>query len=99
MSEEISCRGVKDMLEKGHNFHFIDVREEWEHEELNIGAKCYPLGDLPSKLVELSAIKTEEIVIHCKSGARGNLARKYLLSQGFSSVRNMSGGITAYLEL
>lgn len=99
MSEDITCEEVKSRLQNQEKFHFIDVREEWEHEEQNIGAKCYPLGELPEKLEELSPFKQDEIVVHCKTGPRGNRAKKYLISQGFVHVRNMIGGITEYLEL
>lgn len=96
---DITCEEVKTKLESGVPFHFIDVREEWEHEEQNIGAKCFPLGDLPTRLDELSSMKSEEIIVHCKTGPRGNRARKYLSTQGFTNVRNMAGGITAFLQL
>ena len=45
----------------GEKFHFIDVREEWEHSEQNIGALCFPLGELPTKLAELNSLKNEEL--------------------------------------
>lgn len=99
MSQDITCEEVKIKLDKGEKFHFIDVREEWEHVEINIGAVCYPLGELPLKLDKLSAFKSEEIIVHCKTGPRGSRAMKYLMSQGFSNVRNMSGGITEFLTL
>lgn len=96
---DITCEEVKAKLDNGEKFHFIDVREEWEYAEVNIGANCYPLGELPQKLSELSALKSDEIIVHCKTGPRGNRAKKYLMSQGFSNVRNMSGGITEFLVL
>ena len=99
MNADITCEEVAKRLEQGDKFHFIDVREEWEHEEQNIGATCHPLGDLPKLLDELNPIKNEEIIVHCKTGPRGNRAKKYLISQGFSNVRNMQGGITEFLEL
>ncbi len=99
MSEDITCQEVKRRLEEGTSFHFIDVREEWEHTESNIGAKCFPLGELPQNLDELSQFKMDEIIVHCKTGPRGNRAKKYLTSQGFTNVRNMLGGITEYLEI
>ena len=97
MSEDISCEEVKARLEGGVFFHFIDVREEWEHDEENIGGTCYPLGDLPSKLDQLRALKNEEIIVHCNTGPRGNRAKKYLISRGFTNVRNMTGGLRAFL--
>lgn len=99
MNEDITCREVKNRLEKGDKFHFIDVREEWEYEEANIGATLIPLGDLPGRISEIESMKEEEVIVHCKSGARSGRAKKFLNAQGFTNVRNMEGGITAYLEL
>ncbi|MEQ8904377.1 rhodanese-like domain-containing protein [Ekhidna sp.] len=99
MNEDITCSDVKLRLDKGEKFNFIDVREEWEYEEANIGAKLIPLGDLPARISEIEHMKDEEVIVHCKSGARSGRAKKFLNSQGFTNVRNMEGGITAYLEL
>jgi len=97
MNEDISCEEVKERLENGEIFHFIDVREEWEYEEQNIGAKLISLGDLPNRLSEIETLRGEEIVVHFKSGARDGQAKKFLIKNGFTNVRNMSGGITEYL--
>ena len=99
MNEDISCQEVKARLKKGELFHFIDVREEWEYEEKNIGARLIPLGDLPNRLSELQSLRSEEIIVHCKSGARAGQAKKFLIKNGFTNVRNMSGGIVEYLTL
>lgn len=99
MNEDITCQEVKSRLEQGDTFHFIDVREEWEYEEANIGAKLIPLGDLPHRLSEIDHLKNEEVIIHCKSGARSGRAKKFLNAQGFMNVRNMEGGITTYFTL
>ncbi len=99
MNEDITCREVKNRLEKQEKFHFIDVREEFEHEENNIGAQLIPLGDLPNRLAEIEHMKNEEIVVHCKSSGRSGRAKVFLTNQGYTNVRNMIGGITAYMEL
>ncbi|WP_462250608.1 rhodanese-like domain-containing protein [Ekhidna sp.] len=99
MNEDITVEQVKERLESGEKFNFIDVREEWEYEERNIGAQLIPLGELPNRLSEIESMKDQEIVVHCKSGGRSGQAKKFLNSQGYSNVRNMLGGITAYLEL
>ena len=99
MNDDITCADVKMRLESGEKFNFIDVREEWEHEEKNIGARLIPLGEIPDRISEIEDLKNEEVVVHCKSGGRSGQAKKYLNSQGFTNVRNMVGGITAYLEL
>jgi rhodanese-related sulfurtransferase len=97
MCEDISAEELKKRLSRGDSFLFIDVREEWEYEEKNIGAQCIPLHSLPHRLNELEPT-TQEIIIHCKSGSRGNQARKFLMKNGFRNVHNLTGGMEAYLR-
>ncbi len=97
--EDITVLELKNRLENGEKFHFIDVREEWEYEEDNLGADLIPLGELPQRFQELDSIKNEEIVIHCRSGARSGNAKKFLETKGFTKVRNVLGGILAYRSL
>ncbi len=96
---DITVQELKDRLEKGEAFNFYDVREEQEYEDDNLGATLIPLGDLPDHLDELEPLKDEEIVIHCRSGARSGNAQKYLQANGFTNVRNVTGGILAYRQL
>ncbi|MGI8574427.1 MAG: molybdopterin-synthase adenylyltransferase MoeB [Egibacteraceae bacterium] len=73
----------------------IDVREPHEYEISRIpGAELIPLGDLPARMNELDS--AEEIVVHCKSGARSAQAQELLHDAGFKKVRNLFGGINAY---
>ncbi|WP_223648895.1 rhodanese-like domain-containing protein [Hymenobacter psoromatis] len=75
----------------------IDVREPWEFEESHIpGAQNIPLGSLPTKLDDLEEHKDQEVIVHCKSGARSSAAKAFLTQQGFTNVRNLEGGILAY---
>jgi len=97
--EDITVSELKDRLDKGEKFHFLDVREEWEFEEDNLGAENIPLGELPHRIGELTAYKDDEIVVHCRSGARSGNAKKFLESKGFTQVRNVLGGILAYRGL
>lgn len=97
--EDIYVKELKERLEKGEKFHFLDVREEWEYEEDNLGALNIPLGELPKKLAKLEKWKDDEIIVHCRSGARSGNAKKFMEGKGFSKVRNVLGGIIAYREL
>jgi len=96
---DITVAELKERLDKGEDLNFYDVREEHEYEEDNLGAILIPLGELPDHLDELEEIKDEEIIIHCRSGARSGKAKNFLEAQGFSNVRNVLGGILAYREL
>lgn len=96
---DITVQELKERLDKGETLNFYDVREEHEYEEDNLGATLIPLGDLPDHLDELESLKNEEIIVHCRSGARSGNAQKFLQTQGFTNVRNVTGGILAYRQL
>ncbi|GHB51668.1 rhodanese-like domain-containing protein [Mongoliitalea lutea] len=97
--QDITVEELRDKLNAGEDFLFIDVREEWEYEEDNLGAKNIPLGELPFALEEFEAFKDKEIVLQCRSGARSGNAKNFMASKGFTKVRNLLGGIMAYREM
>ncbi|MFN3589440.1 MAG: rhodanese-like domain-containing protein [Spirosomataceae bacterium] len=96
---DITVEQLKELIESGQPFHFLDVRNEDEYEDDNLGAKLIPLGDLPDSVEELEAWKSEDIYIHCRSGARSDRAKHFLIAQGFEKVHNVLGGIMAYRDL
>lgn len=83
---------------KGEKLTILDVREEWEFEERNIGARLIPLYSIPKCLNTLEPLKDQEIIVHCQSGKRSNQAKKFLMKNGFDKVRSLSGGLEAYLN-
>lgn len=93
----IDAQELKDRIAKGESPNIVDVREEWEYDEKNIGAKNIPLGSLPTRMDELGA-KDSEIIVHCKTGGRSAQAQKFLRSKGFTNVINLTGGIEGYLD-
>jgi rhodanese-related sulfurtransferase len=94
---DITAAELKTRQQAGETPLIIDVREPWEFEESRIsGSQNIPLGTLPTKLDDLEESKGEEIIVHCKSGARSSAAKAFLTQQGFTSVRNLEGGIMAY---
>ncbi|WP_339906139.1 rhodanese-like domain-containing protein [uncultured Cyclobacterium sp.] len=97
--KDIEVEELKERLDKEEQFVFLDVREVYEYEDDNLGAKNIPLAQLPNKLSEIEMHKDDEIIVHCRSGARSGNAKQYLESQGFTKVRNVLGGILAYREL
>ena len=96
--EDLTVAQLKERQAKQEALNIIDVREAWEYDEDNIGAKLIPLGELPNRLQEIEDLKDQELIVHCRSGARSARAQKYLRSQGFTKVRNLEGGILAYRE-
>ena len=96
--QEITVEKLMNRLLNDEQINLIDVREEWEYEEDNIGAQLIPLGDLPARISEIAHLKNEEVIVHCRTGGRSGRAQKYLTSQGFTNVINLAGGIEAYRD-
>jgi adenylyltransferase/sulfurtransferase len=93
--DEITPRQVKQRLDRGDKFVLIDVREPHEYEICNIpGAKLIPLSQFETRIGELDS--DADIVLHCKMGGRSARAQDILYANGFTSVKNMVGGITRW---
>ena len=96
---DITVQDLKNRMDAGEDLNLIDVREEYEYEDENIGALNIPLGELPDRLDEIADWKDQEVLVHCRSGKRSENAQKFLQAQGFSNVRNVLGGMLAWNEL
>jgi adenylyltransferase/sulfurtransferase len=73
----------------------LDVREAGERDVAKISpSKHIPLGDLQARLKELD--KKVEIVVYCASGRRSAHAVQILRDAGFTRVRNLAGGMSAW---
>jgi rhodanese-related sulfurtransferase len=55
---DITVEELKQRLDAGEEFNFLDVREEYEYEEDNLGALLIPVGELPDRLMKSKAGKT-----------------------------------------
>ncbi|KXK38150.1 MAG: rhodanese-like domain-containing protein [Saprospiraceae bacterium] len=97
--EDITVEELKQKIYRNESFVFIDVREPEEYEQANLGAELIPLGTLPDVLPSLLVHREKEIIIHCRSGARSGNAKLFLVSQGFTNVRNVLGGILEWERL
>lgn len=93
---DITVQELKERLDKGEKLNLFDVREPNEYEADNIGATLIPLGELPYRIDELDGLQDEEMIVHCRSGARSARAQQYLEENGFTNVRNVTGGLLAY---
>lgn len=95
---DITVQELKERMDKGEQLHIIDVREPYEFEEFNIGATLIPLGTMPDNLAKLASLKNEEVIVHCRSGARSGNAKLFLMDNGFTNVRNVLGGMLAWRD-
>jgi rhodanese-related sulfurtransferase len=95
---DITVQELRQKLDSGEQFLLLDVREPWEYEEFNIDGKLVPVGSLMNQMWELEEYKDQPVVVHCRSGARSAMAQGLLMANGFSNVRNLKGGMLAWLE-
>ncbi len=95
---DITVTELKKKLDNKEEFVFIDVREQYEYDEFNLGARLIPLGDFQTSIPDLEEHKSDEVIIHCRSGARSGMAQQMLQAAGFSNVRNVTGGVLAWQD-
>src|ERR1700678_770448 len=93
---EMQVEELKRGMAAGEDLFALDVREPHEYQICNIGGYLIPLNDLPNRVHELDS--SREIVVHCKMGGRSAKAVAFLQQSGFSKVRNLAGGITAWSD-
>jgi molybdopterin/thiamine biosynthesis adenylyltransferase/rhodanese-related sulfurtransferase len=97
---QISVKELKRRLDKketnNDNFLLLDVREPYEVQIAQIGGKLIPQNDVPNRLGELNP--DQEILVHCRSGARSQKIAEFLKANGFQKVSNVAGGILAWSD-
>ena len=77
----------------------LDVRSqaEWDDKGHIEGAVLVPVIDLPANLAQLPADKAAPVVVLCASGHRGAMAQMYLQALGYTNIRNLNGGMNAWI--
>jgi adenylyltransferase/sulfurtransferase len=96
---EISVTDLKALQDEGNAPFVLDVREPAEYDAANIDGALIPLGELPSRLDELEAHRTDPVlVVHCRSGSRSARAVELLHQHGFTNAVNLAGGIHAWSD-
>ncbi|MCP5535473.1 MAG: molybdopterin-synthase adenylyltransferase MoeB [Akkermansiaceae bacterium] len=98
---EISVESLKAKLSGSFDGVLIDVREPWEHSVVSIeAARLVPMARIPSVVPELKEMGTnKELLILCKSGGRSLRVMQYLEQEGFTNVRNVTGGMDAWTRI
>ena len=95
---QITVETLKKKLDAKENIFVLDVREPHEYPIANLGAPLIPVGTIESRLNEIADRKNDEIIVHCRSGARSQKAALALKAAGFTNVSNLTGGILAWAE-
>jgi adenylyltransferase/sulfurtransferase len=90
--KQISAIELRNKLAQGEDLLLLDVREDYEHADFNIGGKLIPLGEVIRKAGEIP--KDKLVVVYCRKGIRSQIAIQRLEAKfGFTNLVNLAGGI------
>jgi adenylyltransferase/sulfurtransferase len=94
---DITVDELKARLDRKEKVFILDVRNPEEYQICKIpGSQLLPLPDLPNRFRELDP--NQEMIVHCKSGMRSEKAVNFLREQGFGKLKNLKGGILAWVD-
>lgn len=93
---QIDPAALSRLIETGAPL-LIDVRErsEWQTERIS-GTLQVALRSLPEEIDRLQAAKDQPIVVICQAGVHGTMAMTVLRMLGYTNVRNLRGGVSAW---
>lgn len=95
--KSINVKELKQWQEANENFTLIDVREQYEFDQANMGAQLIPMNEVPNHVGDFK--KEGKVVVHCRSGARSANVIAYLeQNHGIDNLYNLEGGIMAWLD-
>ena len=95
----LTTQELKIKFDNKEIFQLIDLREDHEFEDLNIGGINIPLGEIFSSLEKVATDKP--VIFICNSGRKSaavihTIKRKLNLNN--ENVYSLKGGVPAYLE-
>lgn len=96
---ECTVADVKARLDRGEQFHFLDIREDHEyHVDHAKGAVHLGKGIIERDIESRVPSKDEPIILYCGGGFRSALAADSLQQMGYRNVISMDGGMRAWRE-
>ncbi len=90
--QNINGTQLKKMLEEDKaGLEIIDVREQYEYDEVRIkGSKLIPLSEIGARIEEINWSK--KVILVCHSGSRSGYVAQALAANGKNTI-NLEGGI------
>ncbi len=93
--QSITPAGLKHKLDNAEDFQLIDVREDFEHEDFNIGGELIPLHEIVQQVEQIK--KDKPVILYCRKGIRSQIAIQKLQEKyPFTNLINLIGGTDAW---
>ena len=97
--QNITVEELKARMDAGEKLNLIDVREDNERAEFNIGGTHFRLRRIQDMAIEeLEPLKNKEVICYCRSGNRSGMACLMLEHMGFTNTYNVTGGMIDWNE-
>jgi phage shock protein E len=92
LDSTIAAVELSDRIAAGDAPLILDVRTDAEFEAGHIpGAIQIPHDQVKDRIGELPTDTSVEIVVHCQSGRRAEMAEAELIAAGYTNVRSLDG--------
>lgn len=93
---------LHEWIAEGREFYIVDMRNAYEHKvgyfENSILPPMENFRDLPKVVEQIKHLKDKTVLTVCTGGVRCEKASGFLITQGFTDVYQLDGGIVSYME-
>ena len=94
----ITPSDLKDRIDSKDELVLIDVREEFENADFNIGGMLIPMSTVFEQIEKIPKDKT--VVLYCAKGVRSAMVIQRLEEKyGYTNLINLSGGMYAWRKV
>lgn len=97
--KHINVDDLKVRIDAGEKLNILDVREDIERTDFNIGGTHLRLGRIQEMAIDdIEDLKDQEVIVYCRSGNRSQVACNILEQMGFKNTVNVTGGMLDWME-
>lgn len=93
---------LHEWIKNGREFYIVDMRNVYEHKVGHFAGSILPpienFRDLPKVAEQIKHLKNKTVLTVCTGGVRCEKASGFLITQGFTDVYQLDGGIVSYME-
>lgn len=93
--KNINAAVLAQLLKEHADIQLIDVREDYEHHEFNVGGLLLPLGSITQNISLIE--KEKPVIVYCRRGVRSQIAIQRLEQKyPFTNLLNLEGGMESW---
>lgn len=93
---------LHEWIKNKKEFYIVDMRNVYEHKVGHFEGSILPpienFRDLPKVVEQIKHLKNKTVLTVCTGGVRCEKASGFLVTQGFTDVYQLDGGIVSYME-